>query len=140
MCTPARIDLDRHLQQGVEVGAGVDEVLADDDEGRAGHAGLDELMLRLSSLHVSCSSQPVGEDGRRWICHWPKTRMISTSPSEHRTKSCWSLTVNATSPSLSMFGARPEVDEHVEDPAAQRVLVRRRGKLGSDVGSVMGPT
>ena len=67
---------------------------------------LTQFMLRLSSLHVSCSLSR-SPSRSSWICHWPKTRMISTSPSEHRTKSCWSLTVNATSPSVSRLGWSP---------------------------------
>ena len=74
---------------GVDVGAGGDEVLADDDEGRAGDAGLDAVHVEVE-LVARLVQRAAGRRGASsWICHWPKTRMISTSPSEQRTKSCW---------------------------------------------------
>ena len=89
---------------------------------------LTQFMLRLSSLHVACRCSRSASRSS-WICHWPKTRMISTSPSEQRTKSCWSLTRERDVAVVVDVGLEPEVDEHVEDPAAQRVLVRRRGEV-----------
>ena len=97
------------------------------------------FMWRLISLHVSwsLSRSPASSS---WICHWPKRRMISTSPSVHRTKSCWSLAEKATSPSPSMFGARPRSTRTSRTRPRSGCSSAGGGKLGREVGSVMATT
>ena len=100
---------------------------------------LTQFMLRLSSLHVSCRLQPVGE---QVLLDLP----LAEDPHD------LDLALGAPHEELLVVdgerhvavgvevGLQPEVDEHVEDPAAQRVLVRRRGEVGQRRGIGHGST
>ena len=132
--------LDRDLQHGVEVGTGGGEVLADDHEGRAGHAGLDAVHVEVELVARLVQVQPVGEEV---VLDLP----LAEDPHD------LDLALGAPHEELLVVDGEGDVAVVVEVRAARprststsRTRPRSGcssgggGKLGSDVGSVMGPT
>ena len=133
MCTPDRITWIDTWSMVLTVGAGRREVLADDDEGRAGHAGLDAVHVEVELVARLVQVQPVGEEV---VLDLPLAEdphdldLALGAPHEEL------LVVDGERDVAVVVEVRlqAEVDEHVEDPAAQRVLVRRRGEVGQRRG------
>ena len=133
MCTPDRITWIDDLEHGRRSAPRRDEVLADDDEGRAGDAGLDAVHVEVELVAGLVQVQPVGE---QVLLDLP----LAEDPHD------LDLALGAPHEELLVVdgegdvavgvevGLEPEVDEHVEDPAAQRVLVGWRREVGQRRG------
>ena len=121
--------LDRHLEHGVDVGARASTRCSPmTTRVEPATPVLTQFMLRLSSLHVSCR------------CSRSASRLVLDLPLAEDPHDL-DLALGAPHEELLLVdgerdvavvvevGLQAEVDEHVEDPAAQRVLVRRRGEV-----------
>ena len=128
MCTPDRITWIETCSIVLMSAPGVDEVLADDDEGGAGHAGLDAVHVEVELVARLVQVQPVGE---QVVLDLPLAEdphdldLALGAPHEELLVADGERDVAV----VVEVGLQAEVDEHVEDPAAQRVLVRRRGEV-----------
>ena len=113
-----------------EVGPLGDHRVDGHDEHAVVHAELGQVV---GGAHDAGGAQPVTSScsAGAVMRHWPNTRISAGSASTQRTKSFCSAVRKATSPSSSRLGCQAVVDQDVEHPPAQGVLVGGRREAGN---------